>query len=802
MPGLAFTRPMAGLAIAQVLGIACAFLLPGSVIPFVFLTFILLFAVLVLARAAPSVLGMPLLFAAGWISLLPWMHSAFPANHIIHFLDTGPAKITATICERPEQYLHRTQLILDVDRIGDENPSGPIIGKIRLTVSPPVRDLAQGSKVRFVSEIRSLRNFANPGGFDYVQFMRFREIFGAAYMRGQNGLKILGARTGAFFHTRKSLSELIKNSAPPETRALFFALLLGEKWSIDQETRDLFARTGIAHVLAISGLHIGMVALFAFQVFRLILSRSRKVLLSGRLFSLCAILTMGPVLLYGFLTGMAPSTQRAVIMVSVFLLGYVFDRDYDSLNTLAVAAMVILVWHPPALFDVGFQLSFTAVFSILYGLKIVSFKTIPITWGEKARRKALVYLLIPLIAALGTAPVVLHYFDQVSLVGPLANLLVVPLVGFIILPVSLMACLGLPVLPGVSGLMITMAGFMLQGVLGLAQMLASIPYASIMPIKPNAPEILLYYLALLSILHIKKRWAQCLLILCLIGSGVDAGYWINQRFGNADLRVTFLDVGQGSSALVEFPHGPCMLVDGGGLSATSTFDTGRMIVAPFLWQRKIHTIDYLVLTHPQHDHAGGLGYLAEKFRIKEFWSNGQPAPIHAYEHLMAACSRKRALLPSLEDLHKPQDIQGVTARVLHPAPGFEAMLGKDLQLNENSLVLKLSFGSQSVMFTGDIEAEGEALLVNRWNPEALQTTLCAAPHHGSQTSSTDEFVNAIKPEHVVFATGARNWYGFPNESVVLRYLTAGAQVYDTGKQGACAFSTKGDAWTVKVFQEE
>ncbi len=793
---------MVGLAVAQGLGIIATLLLPVSILWVIIPIVIFLFCVLAYAKSPLTTTLVPLIFIAGWLSLIPWTSTSYPSNHIIHFLDSGPTEVRGTLCERPSQYGDRTRFTLDVKSVGSADNILPVRGKIRVTIRPAIQELAQGTVVRFTGQPRSLRNFSNPGGFDYVRYMRFRDIFGSIYLRGRSSLEILEISDSALSSARKSLSGIIRKSASPEVQPLLFALLLGEKEGIDQDMRDLFARTGIAHVLAISGLHIGMVALFAFHCFRILFSRSTKILLSGRLFSLCALCTMVPVIYYGILTGMAPSTQRAIIMVGVFMLGYVFDRDYDSLNTLAVAAVLILAWHPPALFDVGFQLSFIAVFSILYGLKKVSFNTVPITWHEKIKRKAAIYILIPILAALGTLPIVLHYFDQLSLVGPIANLIVVPVVGFLVLPLCLTSSLMLPLFPWMSGLALKGAGLALQGILWIAHLMAAIPHASIMPIKPNLWEILLYYAALLSLIHIRKRWGQMLLILCLVGGIVDGVYWTDKRFGNEDLQVTFLDVGQGSSALIEFPRGPIMLVDGGGLSATSSFDTGRMIVAPYLWQRKIHTIDYLVLTHPQHDHAGGLGYMAERFKVGEFWSNGQPAPIEAYQRLLASCLDMKTAMPSLEKLHIPMEIEGVTCRVLHPAPGFEIFMDRDQKLNDNSLVLKLSMGSQSILFTGDIEKEGERLLVSRWGAEVLRSTACAAPHHGSKSSSSEAFVKAVDPQYVIFSTGARNWYGFPHREVVLRYGEADADMYNSGKQGACIFSTQGVEWEVETFSEK
>ncbi len=750
-------------------------------------------------KAPLRFMAIPIFFALGWLSLLPWTNQTFPEDHIHSHLDGDPVTVTGQIVLRPEHPGNRTRFYLDVQSLESSGSKHEAQGRIRVTVRPPMADLCPGAKVRFSSKLSSFRNFANPGGFDYVRFMRFRGVLGSAYLRGTGKLEVLDPGNSWLFGARESLRSLVLGASMGDAQDVLLALLLGEKEHMSQALRDRFARAGIAHLLAISGLHMGMVALFCFVLFRRVLSHSTPLLLSGRLFAVCAFLSLFPVLFYGAVTGWSPSTQRAVIMVSVFLIGYMVEKDYDSLNTLAVAAMVILLIRPPALFDVSFQLSFVAVFSILYGLKKLSFQTIPITWQEKALRRATIYALIPVLASLGTLPVVLYYFDQVSLVGPLANMLLVPVAGFLVLPLCLGAAFILPVAPLLSHGMMLGAGYLVKGVVHVAGLFANLPYAGIMPLKPNLGEVLLYYTALFCVVHFRTRVCRWLLVACLMAGLGDAAWWMHQRFGDQGLKVTALDVGQGGASLVEFPRGKIMLVDGGGLSAGSTFDTGRMIIAPYLWRRKIHTVDYVVLTHPQQDHAGGLGFIAERFHVKAFWSNGQPATIDSYGRLMEAIEKGEVESPSLESLFSPRTIGGVTARVLHPAPGFQEPSGMEPRLNENSLVLQLRFGKVGFLFTGDIQEMGELQLVKRWPSETLHSTVCMAPHHGSRTSSSSPFVNAVGPRYVVFSTGARNWYGFPDEEVVQRYREAGAQTYDTGNHGAVAIRTNGNAVNMKPF---
>lgn len=799
-PGYAeiLARPVIFLVFAQIAGIAGACFFPHLI--WIFLSTAGVLAVLLLILKRPRTLFLiPVFFSIGWFSLIPWTTNSFSQNHVTHFLSSGKVHVIGMVSQRPKQFADRTKFVLDLQFLEKNKISHSVTGKIRVTVRPPVSELCAKTRVAFLSKISSLHNFKNPGGFDYEQYMRFRGIFGSAYLYGKNRLKIIDKPESFMDAARSAVLQLINKSSSPKTRPVLLALVLGEKNLISQELRDSFASAGAAHLLAISGLHMGMVAVFCFFCFRRLLSQSQTILLSGRIFAFCAVLTIIPVVFYGFLAGMSPSTKRAVIMAAVFLLGFVAQRDYDAFNTLAVAAMAILIIRPPALFDISFQLSFSAVFFILYGLKRLPPKRSQITWKQKTIRRLFISLMIPIIATLGTAPIVLYYFDRISIIGPMTNLVVVPLVGFAVLPLALVSALVLPVLPWVAGLMMHSADFILGIVVWLVEIFARLPHASIMPIKPSLIEIFLYYAIVFALFNIRKKAFKWILAGCVIACVIDAGWWINLRVYNPDLRVTVLDVGQSNAALVEFPNGPCMLVDGGGLS--STFDTGRMIVAPYLWKKKIHTVDYMVLTHPQQDHAGGLAYIAEKFKVKQFWANGQPATIKAYKQIMDACEKKGILIPDLAELFKPKNINNVITRALHPAPGFLKHLKNDPKLNDNSLVLKLVFGSQSILFTGDIERKGEEKLVSRWGDKILRSTVCIAPHHGSKTSSGIDFIKAVSPKHVVFCASARNWFGFPDKKVVQRYQKAGAATYTTGKTGSVFIKTDGTDLSVSIFLE-
>jgi competence protein ComEC len=449
--------------------------------------------------------------------------------------------------------------------------------------------------------------------------------------------------------------------------------------------RGWFNRAGVGHVLAISGLHIGIVATVAFFFFHKLLRRVRPLLWRAWTRKGAAILSLVPVCIYGLVSGMSPSTQRAVIMVGAFLMTFLFERERDTLNTLALAALIILICFPPALFSISFQLSFAAVLSILYGLSCTqktasidaqnaksgiarsdvkisdqvqgqgagrsrkrsihgyvsiywrrATQPLGLRWGfettfNQLRRKLVGFflvsllaicgtLLVSLLAICGTLPLVMFYFNQISLIGLLANFVVVPLVGFVVIPCGLLTLFIYPVSSQIAYGCVKICLFVLDYVLLAINYFADLPFAAVKTITPSLFEMVCYYVlgwAVLNGLNTRKapagyrnlpnaradhvparHWylkphgrfglkrlfsrvasAPKLLtagsaakrgaiigLVVVLALLVDAGYWFARRHLNGDLRVTYIDVGQGNSALLELPGGHTALIDGGGFS--------------------------------------------------------------------------------------------------------------------------------------------------------------------------------------------------------------------------------------------
>jgi len=260
-----------------------------------------------------------------------------------------------------------------------------------------------------------------------------------------------------------------------------------------------------------------------------------------------------------------------------------------------------------------------------------------------------------------------------------------------------------------------------------------------------------------------------------------------------------LDVGQGNAALVELPGGPCMLVDGGGFY-DNRFDVGKRIVAPFLWRKRIATVEIVVLSHPNSDHLNGLLFVAKHFNVREVWMNGEYAPSQQYQDFLDIISKKDIRIVELEELSRPKTINGVRFQVLYPPGNFLERKTHDVwrTTNNNSLVVKVTFGCVSLLFPGDIEAEAEAELVALAG-SSLKSDVILVPHHGSKSSSTQGFLEHVDPNIAVISAGWKNIFGFPHRKILNRYESMGCQVFRTDQSGATTITTDGSHIIVKPF---
>jgi competence protein ComEC len=310
---------------------------------------------------------------------------------------------------------------------------------------------------------------------------------------------------------------------------------------------------------------------------------------------------------------------------------------------------------------------------------------------------------------------------------------------------------------------------------------------------------MLFYLLLFTVAHFQKgRKARFLFIGLFMVLVADLAFWNLKDGFQKNLTITFIDVGQGDSILVEFPKGKRMLIDGGGLY-DDPFDIGKSVVAPFLWKKKIRKIDYLVLTHPDPDHLKGLNFIASHFSIGQFWESGYRADSEPYWQLEETLSKKKIERFCLNETTSSLTVNGIEISFLNPPLRHESYTPqrKPPFFNNHSLVMKLQFKKISVLLPGDIEREAEYRIAGKDYP--LRADLLKVPHHGSASSSTPTFLERVRPAYAVFTVGERNIGRLPRPEVLKRYEQLGAKVFRTDRHGAIAVTTNGERIEVKPF---
>ncbi|MBE7415564.1 MAG: DNA internalization-related competence protein ComEC/Rec2 [Deltaproteobacteria bacterium] len=740
---------------------------------------------------------LPVFFFTGALLVLPHSSPEFPPGHILNRVqseDTEAARIGHAIEGRVleiELVGKRSRILVEVERYREGEEWEASGGKALLTVNGRT-DLKPGDRVRTFAMLGEPRTFGNPGEFDYRRWLGKRGIFVTGFIKSERLIEITAESSGGPLNVhgmRDRIGRFIESSGLKHRDSLK-ALIISGQGGIDKELKDAFASTGTAHILSISGLHVGMVAAFCYGLFLLLMKRSETLLLAVPAKKAALALSAAPVIFYGMLAGFPVPTQRAVIMALAFLLSFALGRGKDYLNTLALAAIIVMALAPYSVWDASFQLSFAAMASIiilvprmrsyLEGIgkkeKDEGQKTLKAHSIAFLKKRAAPLVLVTVAAGIGTSPVLAWHFNRVSIVGLAANLVVVPLSGIVVPSLFVSAAL-LPFSEALALIPLKIADLVFNIMAGAARIFSSIPYASSWVSPPPLHEIALFYALIICALRLEWRRARlpviALAVLLLASYG--ARGFFNER-APGKLTVTFLSVGQGDASFIEFPDGATMLVDGGGLN-NPDFDTGERVIAPFLRSKGIRNIDYMLLSHAQHDHMGGLPFIAENFRVNEFWWNGR-----GDLGRLGTVLEERGVQARVVNASTPEiSVGGATVGILHPAEGMEG-----LDLNEASVIMKVSYGEESFLFTGDI-GKSEPLL----SGPALASTVLKVPHHGSRNSSSAGFLAAAAPEIAVVSTARLNSFGFPHKEALERYSALGVRVMRTDLGGAIVVTTGG-----------
>ena len=706
------------------------------------------------------------------------------ADHVARLAGSGVVAVEGTITER-EQGAARVALVLRVDRVRSRRREGRASGLVGISIAHSARTFAVGSRVRIVGRLRRPRNFDNPGAYDHEAALARRGIHVTMFLWNDESIETLmdgPEHRDAVDRARAALAARIAARTAEPARGYLSAVLLGETRSLDPEVRAALTRTGLAHVVSVSGFHVAVAAGACFVLLRWLLLRSPAVALHLDVRKLASVLGLVPVGAYAAIAGGSVPATRSFLTYATVLAALGSDRPPDAVRALALAAVVLAVASPDIAADVSFELSFASVLALILVGRRRRRSERATTVVRRVRDALVTAILVSAAATLATAPLTAWHFQQISLIAPLANLVCLPLLGPAALLPGLAALPMTAVAPPLADWLLDVAGHASMLGLALATELATPTWAAITTPMPSLLEIGLAYAALalwwcrpVATRPSTARAVRVGLALVATCALADVGYWAWERCADPTLRVTFLSIGQGDAAVVELPGGAgVVVVDGGGFPGD--FDPGERLIAPFLRARKILHVDVLALSHPQLDHYGGLAYLAAHFAPRELWWNGlrgTAASFGRLERALAAAGTRATVLRRGMTRHLGPDLDVV---VLHPGD----LAGLDV--NDTSLVLRLRFGRTAVLFTGDIEHGAERTLLAE--PTRLASDVLKVPHHGSATSSTTPWLAAVAPRFAVVSSGADNRFGFPAPAVVRRLRAAGATMWNTAEDGA------------------
>lgn len=819
---------------------------------------------------------------AAWVALgglaAGMERASVPANHVTRLLAAGKLDLSqalrwrGTLRDDPLLLPWGRRYQIDLEQVEVRGSYVPVRGGLRVNLYdgpqaagvPP--GLRAGDRVEALLKASPPRNFLDPGAFDLHGYLARQNIDLTGSLRSGELLQLIDRPEPTWMQriarARGDLLARLDGLFPGQrsSKAVLRAMLLGDRSFVDSDVVTAFQTTAAYHVLVVAGLHVGALTIFIFWL-------CRKLRFSIAATSLVTLIVLAT---YVGLVQDRPPILRAALMAALYLCARPLFRRVDLLNTVALVALMLLIWKPSELLDSSFQLSFLAAGVIAalalpwmdrstapyrMGLlhlgdvtrdgahppKVVQFriemraaaaslaKRMPARLAPRAQAfvaapaRAGIRLwevaLLSLVIQCGMMPLLAQDFHRVSLAGPVINIPAVLLTGLIV-PLGFLALASSFLWSGVAALLAKAVGGLTSVLLAIIGWFAGIPHLSYRIPGPPLWVSFAFLAALISLsitarvtrarrsTRASKRqmpppmaraeWISLAVLVALIV--VVATYPFAAHLDRGKLGLTVLDVGQGDSIFAEFPSGRTMLIDGGGLAGSewvggyrSGTDIGEDVVSPYLWSRGLKRIDVAVLTHADHDHIDGLYSVLQNFKVGELWV-GWDDPRPAFARLLDE-ARSRGIRVMHVNKGEHFDFGTARADLLWPPAG-----GMGNTPNNNCAVLRLSDGHAHFLLTGDIEQLAEEGIISSREP--LVSEFLKVPHHGSKSSSSEPFLDAVDPRVAVVSVGASNPFGHPAASVVERYEEHGIRLLRTDRDGAVTVLADGDSLQVTAYAEQ
>lgn len=739
-----------------------------------------------------------LLFWSLWAANLSGQHLAGVEQATLRsFCNKGNQVLEGVVAERPEPLPTGERVVIAVDHLVSEGKRMPVSGLLQLAVTEGRSGYLRGDRVRFRASPRIPQKLGLPGEFDYPRFLAFKGVCATGTIKTADELVLIRAAKISFLRSlidrqAQQCRNVIRAILPKtEEGSIVSALVTGGKQEVPGELATAYARAGVAHILSISGFHLGIIA------FVLVLLLTRLFLywewlalriLPRRAALLCA---MPLVIWYLLFTGAAPATVRSAVMLMAVALAFWAERESSLPGILLTAAFLMLLFQPLLLFSASFQLSFLALWGILAltPLFIAPFEQ---KLKNKAVRAVAQLMAASAAASLATAIPALMSFNQASFSGIISNLLVVPLLGY---GATLLGAFSIPLLlwyPPAAKPFLLVCGWLVQLANQVVYKAANLPVLH--SFNAGYADLLLSILLLLVIGSQASRRMKLGVFALALSVFVLLHFTPDFR-DKHNLRMTFLSVGQSESTLLELPGGRTMLIDGGGYLFETENDFGERYLLPALRRLGVKKIDYLVLSHPHPDHLGGLPAVAQQMPIGEFWQGPWQGSSPDYWRLRKALKHRGTDLRILAAGDQPLADGKLTVTVHAPfvdEKNFDQLVGD----NEDSLVLRVSYGYFSALFTGDAGVPTETEMAEYEQPPPV--TLLKVGHHGSRSGTGELFLQRIKPELAVISSGRNNRFGLPTMEVLGRLMKHNVQLYRTDYDGTIRVETDGITHSVET----
>lgn len=626
---------------------------------------------------------------------------------------------------------------------------------INIKMSQDIPSIKYGDSLYIEGEFKQPEEARNYKGYNYKQYLKTKKIIGTVELEK---VKILKSSNGSFIHNiQKYIRDTINGTLTDEEGNLLLAILLGDKDKLSEDIQESFKTSNLSHMLAVSGAHVSYIILGLTYVLQnsIIGKKNGKIV--------CIIFLLA----FMAITNFTPSVTRACIMAILTLFSGIIYRKSDVYTNISVAALITLIFNPYSLLDLGFQLSYGGTIGIIIFIKRIQEK--------KSNSKVINYIkqmaLVSIYANIIIIPIMMYHFNTVSLTFIISNIMASPILGIIVITGFLFIITSITVKP-LTRLIAIFIKPILIILIKISQICSKLPFSNILVVTPYMFNVISYYAIILYCIKSKKN-NKCKIIICLLIVLILINFII--YIFPQKLRIFFIDVGQGDSTLIITPDKKTVLIDGGG---SDSFDVGEKVLLPYLLDRRILKVDYVLISHFDTDHCGGILTIMEKVKVKNIIISEQAEHSENYERFKKLMIHKKIRLIEVKKGDKIKIGRYSEFKILFPT----SRLLSENPLNNNSIVAQFNYNNFKMLFTGDIEKLAEQQILKTEKAE-IRADILKVAHHGSKTSSIPEFIKAVRPRIALIGVGKNNTFGHPNQQTIKNLENIKCRIYRTDLQG-------------------